>query len=473
MRPSGYIPVASLVLLTSTVAFAARPAARSLSEQQQRGDTTVRLATAPRFPGGGTLVPDISIGSETQGPNYLFDRVISVIGARDGSIWVLDGPSTGLAGEYRLRKYDAAGRFITNVSRMGQGPGEFFRPSNPLVELPDGRIAVRDPARNKVDLFHPSGEVSETWMFGTTRLQYTIGEGGAISSDTSGIVYLPTHIARPSARGQRIDPDDLRQPVLVRLRKDGTILDTLWPPDLPKVSLPRASVEQPGGGGVRGGGDAGAGGRVASAAPAGVYTIVYSVPFSPTSNWYVSPLGYVVTMVGTRYAIDLRIPRPTASGRGSPPGWRAGDPVVSIRRNVTPVPIGAAERREQRDSIELRMSRATSGTIVRPLAEMPTVKPVIRNLKFGLDGRIWALLSAPSERYDPAKHGESLRRSARAGWVEPLVYDVFEPSGPYLGQLKLPFDVAPSTMSMRGDVVYAASSGDNGVQVVRRYRVNW
>jgi hypothetical protein len=179
-------------------------------------------------------------------------------------------------------------------------------------------------------------------------------------------------------------------------------------------------------------------------------------------------------MVTNRYAIDLRIPPVAPPGRaGAPPTWREGDPVVSIRRNVAPVTVSAAERRDRRARLDSVMRIRPTRIVTVPLVALPAVKPAIRSVTFGVEGRMWVVVASPSVRYDSAAHGAFLSRSALAGggWIEPIVYDVFEASGLYVGQVSVPTQVSPR--SMRGDALYAVHVDGDGVQSVRRYRVVW
>src|SRR5205809_521119 len=54
------------------------------------------------------------------------------------------------------------------------------------------------------------------------------------------------------------------------------------------------------------------------------------------------------------------------------------------------------------------------------------------------------------------------------GWS---LYDIYEPAGRYLGQVKVPERVEP--IVMRGDYVWAATCNKDDVPQVVRYRINW
>ena len=57
----------------------------------QRSDTVVRVAGAPRYAGVATLIPELTISSADAPVDYQFDGIRSMLAARDGSVWVVDG----------------------------------------------------------------------------------------------------------------------------------------------------------------------------------------------------------------------------------------------------------------------------------------------------------------------------------------------------------------------------------------------
>src|SRR5687767_490328 len=75
---------------------------------QQRTDTTVKLAVAPRHAGIATLVAELTIGEVDGLPQYLLADVKDVLSAQDGTIWILDGDRF-LPTKSMLRQYNAIG----------------------------------------------------------------------------------------------------------------------------------------------------------------------------------------------------------------------------------------------------------------------------------------------------------------------------------------------------------------------------
>lgn len=67
------------------------------------------------------LEEDLSIGREDD-DNYMFYQVAKIDVYDQGNIYLLE------RGNYRLQKFDIAGRHLKTVGEKGQGPGEFERP---------------------------------------------------------------------------------------------------------------------------------------------------------------------------------------------------------------------------------------------------------------------------------------------------------------------------------------------------------
>ena len=118
--------------------------------------------------------------------------------------------------------------------------------------------------------------------------------------------------------------------------------------------------------------------------------------------------------------------------------------------------------------------------------DIPKTKPPYTDLAIGLDGRIWvALIPESSQRVGsisgPASIGTGPpgRPPVRQAPVpekdkqdqRPALYDVFEPTGFYVGQVEVPPRV--STVLRRGDYVWAVAFDDEDVARVKRYRIAW
>jgi hypothetical protein len=436
----------------------------------QHGDTIIKLAGAPLHRGMATLVSEVAIGgAAATADEYVFTRVAEVSALRDGSMLVVDRGSGKLV---FVREYDASGTYLRTLGRYGEGPGEYAAP-NGLAQLPDGRVLIRDGNGNRINVYSQAGESLGQWP--STEGIFATGND-MLFVDTLGMAYmrmirLPARGGAPASRGG-----------LVRWRGTGTMLDTLWQPELPDVAPPGLTAELVGPNGSRS-------------------SSTSSLPYGASATWTWSPLGYFVTAVSDRYAVDLRVPgkrgAPARPQGGVTPVWQPGDQVISIRRTITPVAIADAERAERRRRIEETMRERVPGWTWTG-QDVPRVKPPYKAVRVGADGRIWVQLSTPSEKYDPGTappmptggngggSGGGMSSGGRSGgspppparglstpipYREPTLYDVFEPDGQYLGQVSAPYDTR--VVFMRGDFVWGNTVDADGVETVRRFRISW
>lgn len=100
-------------------------------------------------------VPEIVLTAEWEltgpadDPNYIFNRA-SAIRYQAGYLYVCD------QGNNRIMKYDENGRFIAQIGRAGQGPGEFLNPIGFAVH-PDGSLFVLERGNGRVQIFDSLG----------------------------------------------------------------------------------------------------------------------------------------------------------------------------------------------------------------------------------------------------------------------------------------------------------------------------
>jgi hypothetical protein len=174
-----------------------------------------------------------------------------------------------------------------------------------------------------------------------------------------------------------------------------------------------------------------------------------------------------VTGVPTRYTFELRIPRRSAVPM---PPWLPTDPVTSIRvSSYTPVPVGAQEREDHRVStLDLLKGAGPSASWSGP--DIPRDKPPYKRLWADGTGRIWVMVSMPAVA-DTSVRPTAGRVWGRDKWVEPVVFDIFEPSGRYIGRVPMPTRTMP--IEARGDTVWATTTDAHGVPAVRRFRIVW
>src|SRR5690606_21148994 len=92
--------------------------------------------------------PEITIGLEAGSEEYLLDRVQAAVRLEGGEIAVADASG--------VRVYDSGGRYRSTLGGLGQGPGEFTRPSR-LAPVSDSTIAIFDGQRFRISIFDLHG----------------------------------------------------------------------------------------------------------------------------------------------------------------------------------------------------------------------------------------------------------------------------------------------------------------------------
>jgi hypothetical protein len=407
-------------------------------------DTIVRILGRPRYAGGATLREELSIGSEID-PNLQFGEIAHIAVGPNGSILVADDQPS-------IRQFGSNGSYRRAIGRKGSGPGE-YRAVSGLGVLPDGRIVVWDHQLARVNIFDADGAPERTWR---------INVGGQIGDRPMRVNRDGTLTFRAAYRpaGWRPDPTKpgFGTPVsYVRVHADGTIIDTTADPEFPvkaqtvSVSSNPLSVA--------------AGRRARSSRFA-------FVPFAPVGVAVWSPLGYFVTGYPRTYAVELRIPKGTAQAEGRRT-WRAADGVISLRLPAEPVAVGDAERDDWKESITAFMRRLdpafkwSGGSI-------PKTKAAYSRIVVSDEGRLWVKASVASVFESSVKiPGVSDRLDAASRWTEPIVYDVIDPSGIYVGRVRYSTKAASHPYVIQGEHLYTVREDPLGVQFVKKFRVVW
>ena len=409
----------AVLALTPSVSFA-------LAAPQ---DTVVRNAGAPRYPGVATLVEEISIGVADGAEEHMFGDVGDIAVGKDGSMYVLD------RSVHTIRMYDVNGKYLRSIGRRGQGPGEMVSPSG-IAVLTDGRLVLWETSLWRVNVYSATGAVLTHWSFATSA-SGTSQTMRAIHADTAGDVVAMKSQFAPLAPGTRPRVTY----VWLKLRgSDGAVLDTIREPVLSRTP------------------------RMLEASNNGAFKSLV-VPFDPVRVWRVSPLGAVVAGFPDRYAFEIHSP---------------GGRITSVRRDVQPSPVSAAERDSAHRVAETSLRETQPGWSWGGI-DLPRTKPLYHDLMIGLDGRIWiARITEVSPRVGGINFsggvGRGAPRTPRPPAPVPVVrrralYDVFEPSGAFIGAVEIPPGV--STVLRRGDHVWGVAYDDDDVAFVKRYRIVW
>lgn len=412
------LSLAALALVSAGCAKGDAGSDGPVVERTTIGDTTiVRTVSGSVWGDTARLVEEVRIGA-LEGPEELtFGRVGQLAPATNGAIDIFDAQAIA------IRRFDSAGTFVKKIGARGQGPGEYGMLLG-LRTLSDGRLVAYDGRNSRITSYSPAGDPLETWPL---QLPTRLFSDNVFGVDKTDHLYVLT--ARPRAPG--VAPSGS---IMLRIAPGGTVVDTL--------DVPRWTADELG--------------RPVCLAPAG--------------RWAIHPSGQFVTGRTDAYSLDLR----QASGK-----------ILRIQRAVEPVALESGERSELESDIAnsgppIESMSITTGKApvieYGPRQTVPPVKPLFRTILTGTDGRIWVQLHMRAEKIDPAT--ETVRSPCnvdRKGepppmtWREPIVWDVFEEDGRYLGAVAVP----PMTMlrAMSGDTVWGVQRGESDEEYVVRYRV--
>ena len=390
------------------------------------GDTiVVRTTGGSEAASAQSLVQEIAIGVEEGSEEYTFGQITEVEVGPAGEIHVFDRQVPA------LRVYDTAGRFIRTLGRKGGGPGE-YEAANGVGVHRDGRVVLWDAGKASINVYAADGTSQTSWPVPGGGGFYT---SNGLFTDTAGSTYIRTTIADPPKTGNAPQSRVFGTSGLVKWNREGVVVDSLAPPESP--IQPTYITAQREGSMSRN-----------------------SVPFAPGFSWTFSPHGYFVSARTDRYAVTLSRPQ------GKP---------IRIEREMEAVAVDDEERADA-ELIATAGMRMTDPTWRWSGPSIPTVKPFIRAISAGEDGRIWVSIARPGERVPegeraapPSVQVGEARRVPDPKWRQPLVYDVFEPSGRFLGRVSAP---AKTTFrAMRGDHVWAVRRDSLDVEQVVRYRL--
>jgi hypothetical protein len=396
---------------------------RWVAETDTVGDTiVVRTLSGGVWGRPAELSADVSIGVMEGDDEYLLGEVAGLAVDADGFMYVYDRQVPA------LRKYSPDGHYMMTIGRQGGGPGEYKNSDGGIAILADGRLVLRDPGNGRFQLWTLDGQPAGDWRY----------RGGFFTStpmfvDRAGFTYSTT---------VTFDGKPPWKTMLVKYSPAGEPLDTIPVPDW-DYEPPEIVAQQTENGKVRS-------------------TMSNTVPFSPTEEWTLSPDGYFVGGVGTRYAIELSKP----------------EGMLRLERVVDPVPVDGDEKSNAEVVATDNMQNMVPGWRWNG-PSIPDTKPPFSDLLAAQDGRIWVRLSQPGERIpadelDTPQTGADGRPRPQKLWREPVAFDVFEPDGRYVGMVRAPrgFSMHPVPV-IRGDTVWAIVRDELDVQHLKRLHVTF
>jgi hypothetical protein len=310
----------------------------------------------------------------------------------------------------QIRRYDARGKFDRLIGRKGAGPGE-YAVVGAMDVTRDGLLLVYDPSTRRLTYFRPDGSVHHEVSLVRGDFDWR-----GFTIDNVGRYYvtvrLPGPLEGPQARHQ-----------FLRLAPDGSVLDSiLHPAETTPVGASFGLITTDG--------------MRSSFAPS---TIV--APYT---------LGGMITARSDAYRIVLH--RPTQG-------------TIIVERAHNPVPLGRAERSEWLAIAESWPPDRRTGRGF----SIPRSKPAIRGLFSDHAGRIWVDVYVTAEKRNEFSERHPARRPTLT-WKERTTYDVFSPSGSYLGRIQLPAEAV--LLTVRENRLYIRLKGSEGEDRVGVFRVD-
>lgn len=380
------------------------------------GDTIrVHTTGGQTWPADARLESEFSIGVLDGAPEYQFGNLRALAVGPDERIYVLDGHGPV------IRMYAPDGTYLQDVGREGEGPGEYKRPDSGLAFLPDGRLALRDPGNGRISLYSADGAYVDSWpvagSMNTSNPMVVTRDGIALTPVIKNLGASVTEWERGMAR----------------YHPDGTV-DTV---DVPDLAYEDAMVS----------------GESENSSSQS------SVPFTAGQEVAFSPLGYFVAGVSDEYSFKL---------------LRTGAPVVEISMDHEPAPVNPEEAAIRREQIEQNFRDNFPGWRWNG-PPIPDVKPAYGGFLVSEEGRVWVLAAVPSERHlsDDERRAEEERLERPVNpYRTPVVFDVFEPTGEYLGRVTTPvgFSTYPQPV-IRDRTVWAVVTDELDVARLHRFNV--
>ena len=373
---------------------------------------TVSASTAGDVPAAAvrTLVQEMAIAPGLDDTTLFTDvRELRVDG--QGRMWVYD------PGPKQILLFSPTGTLLKRIGRSGAGPGEFASDGGMAV-LGDSGLAIWDSQNARITFIDSSGTYTHSWP---TPGGFNTSAG--LITDRTGALFMKRPVTPPR------EGEILGRMGLVRLKDGGAFADSSAAPDL---IVPRESY-------------------VASSKG---NTSSTSSNYAPQYYWAWHPQGYFLAADGGKYEIIV------ARNNAKP---------LVIRRSPGPVPVAEEERDIEKAGITHNMRNVEPGWSWRGPA-LPSNKAPMMGLSVARDGRIWVKVAVASEEIPEAERSEP--EDSLAPVIKhrtPTVYEVFEPTGRFLGRVAFP--PRARFAEAEGDLVWAIVRDADDVPAVVRFKV--
>jgi hypothetical protein len=305
-----------------------------------------------------------TVGKEEGQDWEVFSFVPSVAFDGTGNLYVVDRDNG------RVLVFGTDGRFVRQIGKKGQGPGELGLPVGVTI-LSDGRVAIFDLANAAVQVFGSDGAYQ---TLARSEPGFGSVQGGGLAANPQGGVFMMGGNLRMPGPGQPPEALDSVPLLLVPVTAGETRV------------LFRAPAAKP---------------NINAAGSAGRMEVRVTPPpeFSPSVTWSPLPDGSVAVSWGQNY--DVHVMRPQGAL-----GWTLKRPFTARRTSDRDRENAKQNRRKTLESgggnsmrVESVNGRrtTTAGGALPPqqieqiLANMTFAEtvPVVRRLRADREGRIW------------------------------------------------------------------------------------
>lgn len=135
------------------------------------------------------LFPEAVQSKDSSGVFSLY-RVGGIKVDQQGNIYVVDGVNN------RVMKYDSTGRFLQQIGRAGQGPGELLCPAGVAFDE-EGLIYVVNTYNSRIEIYSPEGQYHSSFQvvpsfLGRLWESIAVGRGGQVFLNLPQSGYLVT-----------------------------------------------------------------------------------------------------------------------------------------------------------------------------------------------------------------------------------------------------------------------------------------
>jgi len=393
-------------LLRALLLTAIVPAVASAqTTRTQRGDTVVITTTRASTP--LRLVEQLRVDGGTH--ETTFGQLNLLTAMPDGGVLVVDSRSLdGLI----VRQFDANGRFVRNIGRAGQGPGEYGNTGLNATVARDGSIVLRD-GRRSISRFGPDGRLTKSFA-----LNHGNGSTNEVVAADDGSIWVRAPFVNSST------PFDGIMRPMQRWSEDGRLMDSM---------VDRREWMSPG----------------------------YN-PQTQRRWWYPLPDGQVLHAKADIYGFLVT----------DPTGRRQPTLVQAQRRGPRLEPAVKAEQERSRNF--LLDSCQGMGGPPAPRVTLPDTLPIaLGSATRDAAGRTWVAVSAPFVRGEPVITGSCGRVNERtktftSRYSQLRRYAVFGGDGTLLGEVDLPPRVS---VVFARDHLWAVIRDEDDVPMLVKYRV--